>query len=96
MDIAQDFYSEANCDGLAVRLVAFIDGELAGKITLREQAFRTLPEHRPGLGEFFAAEQHRGRGVETELVRGGMDVVWEQGYERVYATTVTARGILER
>jgi N-acetylglutamate synthase-like GNAT family acetyltransferase len=41
-------------------------------------------------------ERHRGRGIGTELVRAGMNVAWEQGYERVYATTVTARGILER
>ena len=35
-DIAQDFYSEANRDGLPVRLVAFADGELLGTIILRE------------------------------------------------------------
>ena len=40
-------------------------------------------------------ERHRGRGIGTELVRAGMKVAQEQGYERVYAATVTASGILE-
>ncbi len=95
-DIAQDFQAEAKRDGLPVRLVAFIDGELAGTLTLREQAISALKEGNPGLGGLFVAEQHRGRGVGTELVRAGMNLAWEQGYDRVYAATVEARGILER
>ena len=95
-DIAQDFCAEANRDGLPVRLVAFADGELAGTITLRDQATWTLPAYHPGLGGLLVVAQHRGRGIGTALVRAGMNVAREQGYERVYATTVTARGILER
>jgi RimJ/RimL family protein N-acetyltransferase len=71
------------------------DGELAGTITLRDQALWTLPEYHPGLGGLLVVDRHRGRGIGTELVRAGMDVAREQGCERVYATTVTARGILE-
>ncbi len=95
-DIAQDFCSEANRDRLPVRLVAFADGELAGTITLRDQATWTLPQYHPGLGGLLVVGRHRGRGIGTELVRAGMNVAREQGYERVYATTVAARGILER
>jgi RimJ/RimL family protein N-acetyltransferase len=94
-DMAENFYSEANRDGLPVRLVAFADGELAGTINLRDQALWTMPEYHPGLGGLLVVERHRGRGIGTELVRAGMSVAREQGYERVYATTVTARGILE-
>jgi RimJ/RimL family protein N-acetyltransferase len=95
-DLAQDFRLEANRAGLPIRLVAFSDGELAGTITLRERAIWTLPEFQPGLGGLLVAEQFRSRGVGTELVRVGMKVAGEQGYERAYATTVSARGILER
>ena len=96
VDIAQDFRSEANRDGLLVRLVAFASGELAGTIILRERAMHTLPEYRPGLGGLFVAERQLGRGIGTELVRAGMNVARDQGYKKVYATTATARGILER
>lgn len=55
-----------------------------------------LPAYHPGLGGLLVVAQHRGRGIGTALVRAGMNLAREQGYERVYATTVTARGILER
>ena len=95
-DIEQDFHPETNLDDLPVRLVAFADGELAGTITLRERAISILPEYQPGLGGLLVVERHRGRGIGTRLVRAGMDLAWGQGHERVYATTVTAQGILER
>ncbi len=96
MDIAQDFYLEANRDGLPTRLVAFVDSELAGTITLRKHALRAFPEYHPGLGGLFVVEQHRGRGIGTELVRAGMNLAHEQGYEKVYTATATASGILKR
>ena len=95
-DIAQDFYAEAQREGLPVRLVALSDGQLAGTITLREEATWTLPEYRPGLGGLLVTEQQRGQGVGTKLVRAGMKLALAQGYATVYATTVNARGILER
>ena len=77
-------------------LVAFADGELAGTIVLRDRAIQSLPEPHPGLGGLFVPSKHRTRGIGTELVRVGMDVAREQGYEVVYATTAVAGGILER
>lgn len=95
-DIVQDFRSEANRNGLPVRLVAFSDGELAGTITLRAQVIRSSPQYHPGIGGLYVARQHRSQGIGTELVRAGMKLAREQGYARVYATTVAARGILEQ
>ncbi len=95
-EIAQDFAAEAHRARIPVRLVAIADGKLAGTITLRERALQALPEYQPGLGGLFVMERYRGRGIGTELVRAGMNVARELGYERVYTATVTARGILER
>ena len=95
-DIAQDFHAEANRNTIPLRLLAFVNGEMAGTICLREHAIQNLPEYRPGLGGLFVAAHHRGRGIGSELVQAGMQVAWSQGYERVYATTLAARGILER
>ena len=86
---------EANRHGLPVRLIAFADGALAGTIALRERALQTLPEYHPGLGGLFVVKQQRGCGVGTELVSAGMNVAREQGFERVYAGTVAASGILK-
>ena len=95
-DIANDFHLEANRDSIPVRLVAFANGELAGTITLRERAIKTRPEYHPGLGGLFVLDEFRGQGIGTELVKVGMKVAQEQGYNNVYTTTVTARNILER
>jgi RimJ/RimL family protein N-acetyltransferase len=96
MDIAPDFYAEANRHGLPIRLVAFQDGELAGTITLREKTLRDLPAYRPGLGGLLVGALYRRQGIGTELVRAGMYLAKDQGYARVYAATVAARSILER
>lgn len=94
-DIAQDFVLEANRNGVPIRLVAFADGVLAGTITLREEATWKLPQYQPGLGGLFVMQRYRSRGIGTKLVRAGMKVAQDQGYEKVYAITVASRGILE-
>ena len=90
-----DFLEDASRDRLPIRLVAFESSELVGTIVLREQT-ESLPEFQPELGGLYVVESHRGHGIAIELVRAGMQVALNQGYETVYATTVVAAGILER
>ncbi|HXQ36284.1 MAG TPA: GNAT family N-acetyltransferase [Anaerolineales bacterium] len=94
--LEQDFLEDASRDCLPIRLVAFESIELAGTIILRENGSETLPEFQPELGGLFVVESHRGHGIGTELVRAGMKLALDQGYETVFATTVVAAGILER
>ena len=94
-EMEQDFLSEASRDRLPSRLLAFESSELAGTIVLREQGTETLPEFQPKLGGLYVVESHRGHGIGTELVRAGMKLALDQGYETVFATTVVAAGILE-
>jgi RimJ/RimL family protein N-acetyltransferase len=94
-EMEQDFLEDASRNRLPSRLVAFESNELAGTIVLREQ-IETFPEFQPELGGLYVVESHRGHGIGTELVRAGMKLALDQGYETVYATTVVAAGILER
>jgi RimJ/RimL family protein N-acetyltransferase len=94
-ELEQDFLEDTSRDRLPSRLVAFESDELVGTIILREQN-NTAPEFQPELGGLFVVESHRGRGVGTELVRAGMKLASDQGIETIYATTVSAAGILER
>ena len=96
VELEQDFLEDASRDRLPIRLVAFESNELAGTIILRNNGSETLPEFQPELGGLYVVESHRGHGIATELVQAGMKVALDQGYERVYATTVAAAGILER
>ena len=95
-EFEQDFLEDASRDRLPIRLIAFESSELAGTIVLREHGTETLPEFQPELGGLYVIESHRGRGIATELVRAGMKVALDQGYQTVFATTVVAAGILER
>jgi RimJ/RimL family protein N-acetyltransferase len=95
-ELEQDFLEDASRNRLPSRLVAFESNKLVGTIVLREQGSETLPEFRPELGGLYVIESHRGHGVGTELVRAGMKLALDQGYETVFATTVVATGILER
>jgi len=95
LDMENDFHAEANREGLPLRLVAFVEGDLAGTIVLRERALATIPEYHPGLGGLYVVARHRGHGVGTALVRAGMDTARAQGHEAVFATMTVAGGILE-
>ena len=95
-EMEKDFLEDASRDRLPIRLVAFESSDLAGTIILRENGNQTLPEFQPELGGLYVVESHRGHGIGTELVRAGMQLALDQGYETVFATTVAAAGILER
>ena len=95
-EIAQDFISEAKRDGIPLRLVAVVNGELAGTVTLRERAMNATPAFHPGLGGLYVAEKYRKQGIGTALVRSCMDVAREQGFSQMYTATVTAGEIMER
>ena len=94
--IEQDFLSDVSRDRLPVRLIAFESSKLAGTIVLREHGIEALPGSQPELGGLYVVESHRGHGIATELIRAGMKLALDQGYEIVFATTVAAAGILER
>ena len=95
-EMEQDFLEDASRNHLPSRLVAFESNKLVGTIVLRENGTEALPEFQPELGGLYVVESHRDRGIGTELVRAGMKLALDQGYETVFATTVAAAGILER
>jgi GNAT superfamily N-acetyltransferase len=95
-ELEQDFLEDAARDRLPIRLVAFESDELAGTIILRENGSGMPAGFQPELGGLYVVPSQRGHGLGRELVRAGMQLARDQGYETVFATTVTAAGILER
>jgi GNAT superfamily N-acetyltransferase len=94
-EMEQDFLEDASRDRLPIRLVAFKSGELAGTIILRDNETEMLHDFQPELGGLYVVESHRKQGIATVLIRAGMQVARDQGYETVFATTAAAAGILE-
>ena len=95
-EMEEDFLEDASRDRLPIRLVAFVSAELAGTIILREMGNEALAEFQPELGGLYVVASHRDHGIGSELVWAGMKVAGDLGFERVYATTSAAAGILER
>jgi N-acetylglutamate synthase-like GNAT family acetyltransferase len=90
----RDFRAEAARDRLPSRLVAFQSRQFAGTIVLRQQAHESLAAFQPELGGLYVPEHLRGQGIGTALVRAGMQLALNQGYQTVYATTKAAVDIL--
>ena len=95
-DIEDNFIEDASRDRLPSRLVAFQANQLAGTIVLREHQGENLAQVQPELGGLYVLASHRGHGIATELVRAGMKLALDLGFETVFATTVAAAGILNR
>lgn len=93
--VKSDFRAEANLQNMPVRLLAFVGEDLAGTIVLRKCALNSLPEYTPGLGGFFVTENYRRRGVGSELIKAGIKVTREHGYESLFAGTSTAHTLFE-
>lgn len=96
IDVERTFRAEANRETLPIRLVAFVSEQLAGTITLRQYAISSMPQYQPGLGGLCVTPEQRNQAVGSALVKAGMNLARLQGFESIYATTVTADGILLR
>ncbi len=94
--VVQQLSQDINRDRIPIRLVAFEDRQLAGCIVLRQFVVSSDPAYSPGLGGLYVHPPYRQRGIATQLVRAGMQLAADLGYAEIYATTSTARGILER
>ena len=95
-DVAAELSLDLNRDHIPIRLVAFEVEELAGCIVLRQEVLSTQPDYSPGLGGLYVHPHYRRRGIGAELVRAGMQLAARLNYPVIYATTNTARGIVER
>jgi RimJ/RimL family protein N-acetyltransferase len=95
-DVEQQFLQEMNRDRIPIRLVAFVEQQLAGCIVLRQFVIASDPAYSPGLGGLFMHSAYRMQGIGTQLVSAGMQLATDLGYPVIYATTISARGILEQ
>lgn len=69
----------------ATFLVAVIDGEIVGRLSLRHELNAWLAKYGGHLG-YGVLPTHQGRGVATEILRQGLSLARETGLEQVLLT----------
>lgn len=82
-------------DRIPTMYVAFLQGELAGSVTLNAHDMATHLELSPWLSGVFVNPPARGNGVASSLVRHAMSEAWKLGVARLYLYTSSARGLYE-
>ena len=83
-------------DGLPVALVAVVDGQAVGTVTLKSDDWRPRADLSPWLGGLFVLPDHRGQGIAGGLVRALVDQASQRGVTTLYtdchAATVLVPG----
>jgi N-acetylglutamate synthase-like GNAT family acetyltransferase len=77
-------------------LVAFVDGELAGSVSLLANDDERIRSHSPWLASLLVLPQHRGRGLGAELVRRCVDIAAQLGIDDLFLYTDDAVAFYER
>ncbi len=69
---------------------AFVDGELAGAVSLVRQEIETLPQYEYWLAGLYVHHPYRRRGVGRELVRQACQMACRLGVKRLHLYTRSA------
>jgi GNAT superfamily N-acetyltransferase len=77
-------------------LVAFVDGELAGSVSLLANDHSRIREWSPWLASLLVLPAYRGRGIGAALVREAVAIAKRFGIGRLYLYTDDAAGFYER
>ncbi|MGA2999789.1 GNAT family N-acetyltransferase [Bradyrhizobium sp.] len=83
--------------GFPATLVAVLDGEAVGSVSLHETEAEDRPAYRPYLGALFVKPGHRGRGLGQTLVRAVEAHAGDLGHTTIYLNAADATaGLYER
>jgi GNAT superfamily N-acetyltransferase len=98
---SQDAWAErlrgfTNRDRIPTMYLAFLDGKLAGSVTLNEHDMRTHRDLSPWLSGLYVALPWRGKGAATAAVRHTMSAASDMGVSRLNLYTSSARGLYEK
>lgn len=91
-----DLKQRSNADALPLGLVAHVGGAPVGACALTHKAGPIETELTPWLGGLWVDAEWRRQGIASAIVRRAAVEARRLGYERVYALTVNAEGLMRR
>jgi GNAT superfamily N-acetyltransferase len=94
-ELAQSFAASwGTFDNNAVALVAVVDGQAVGTVTLKSDDWRPREDLSPWLGGLFVLPEHRGRGIAGRLVAALAAEARQRGSETLYTDCHAATVLL--
>jgi len=76
-----------NKNNIPITIIALQDGMLVGTATLRESDLRERLELRPWMASVYVSQDHRNKGVGSELVSSIERIATSLGYSRIHLYT---------
>lgn len=92
----RDLSNSCNRDQLPITLVAFLDGEVSGTVTLMSRALASHLHLSPWLAMLLVPDAFQSKGVELNLVFAVEELASRLGIESVFASTGTESPLLIR
>jgi len=92
----RDLSNSCNRDQLPITLVATLDGEVAGTVSLKRRALASHLHLSPWLAMLLVPSAFQGKGVELSLVFAVEELASRLGVKAVYASTGTEAPMLIR
>ena len=92
----RDLSNACNSDRLPITLVALLDGEVSGTVTLMSRALVSHQHLSPWLALLLVPDAFRGKGVELSLVFAVEELASKLGIEAIFASTGTETPLLIR
>ncbi len=87
LDKVLEYLANTKLTSFPITLIAVIDGECAGTVSIFENDLKTQRDLTPWLASLYVNPHYRGKGIAKELINKVQQVVKELGFKELYLRT---------
>jgi len=91
-----EYLSNTNTTTFPITLVAVIENQCVGTISIFENDLKTQKELTPWLASLYVSELYRGQGIAEKLINRVQEIIKELGFETLYLRTEHASEYYKR
>jgi N-acetylglutamate synthase-like GNAT family acetyltransferase len=87
LDKVIEYFGHTQLKSFPITLIALVDGECAGTVSIFENDLKIQRELTPWLASLYVNPHYRGKGIAKELINKVQQVVKELGFKELYLRT---------